>query len=62
MTVAPKRLYRDPLETLEWAERNSCKGCIHKTRMLGLDVCEHPRRQGGKAEKRCKLYDDGEEQ
>lgn len=61
MMTAPARLYRDPLEILEWAERNSCKGCAHKTRMLGMDVCEHPKRHSGKADRRCKYYDNGED-
>lgn len=58
--IAPARFYRDPLELLEWAERNSCKGCIHKTKVFGADACGHPQRNG-KAEARCKNYDNGEE-
>jgi hypothetical protein len=46
MTIAPARFYRDPLELLEWAERNSCKGCIHKTKVLGADACGHPNAPG----------------
>lgn len=62
MTTAPGRLYRDPLEILEWAERHSCKGCVHKSHAWGVEVCEHPKRQGGKAERKCKHYSTGEEQ
>lgn len=61
MTALPQHMYRDPLEILEHAERRTCKGCIHKRVMLGIEVCDHPRRQAGKAEKRCKHYDNGEE-
>lgn len=53
----PSNMYRDPLEILELAERRTCKGCIHKVRMLGRDYCENKKRASGSAERRCKYYE-----
>lgn len=58
----PSNFYRDPAELLEELERRTCAGCIHKTRVLNRDFCSSPKRRNGKAEKRCKHYDNGEEE
>jgi len=57
----PSNFYRNPAELLEQLERNTCKGCVHKSRAWGVEVCGHPSRNGGKAERRCVKYDNGEE-
>lgn len=60
MIVLPQRMYRDPLEILERAEQRTCKGCIHKTKVWGVDYCAHPTKNGGRAKHRCKHYETGE--
>lgn len=46
---------------LEQLERGTCKGCRHLGKMLGKDFCEHPKRNG-KADRRCKHYNTGDEE
>lgn len=60
MTAQRQYRYRDPLEVLEMEERRTCKGCVYKERLLGVDFCQHPSRTG-KAAKRCKHYKTKEE-
>lgn len=58
MGVERQYRYRDPAEVIEYEESRTCKGCIHKNKAWGVEVCGHPSRNGGKAVRRCKHYDD----
>lgn len=53
-------MYRDPAEIVERAERYTCKGCIFKARVFGLEYCTRKELAGDKM-KRCAKYDDGRE-
>lgn len=57
MTAQRQYRYRDPAEVYEMEERWTCKGCIHKTKVLGKDFCNSAKRSNGKANRRCKHYE-----
>lgn len=59
MTALPSRAYRDPLDILIDAENRTCKGCIMKSRLWGVDYCAKDESKSGKKLRRCKNYDDG---
>jgi hypothetical protein len=48
--------YRDPLLILLERESRTCRGCVHKTRIWGVNFCELPERHGSKADRRCNKY------
>lgn len=60
MTVLRRGMYRDPLDILIEQEQRTCKGCKHKVKIWGVEVCAKPGGRGNKAIRRCKDYTTGE--
>lgn len=49
--------YQDPAKVLEEKQARSCKGCVYKSTLWGMDVCSlRDLRKPGDTMYRCKQY------
>ncbi|VVE29499.1 hypothetical protein PEP31012_03593 [Pandoraea eparura] len=60
MAALPSRMYQDPAIVLEQEENRTCKGCIHKLKLWGLEYCAKDQtKPGARYMRRCAFYNDG---
>lgn len=54
----PSYAYQNPEKILLDAENRTCKGCIHRVLMWGLEYCAKRDVAGKHKMKRCKQYEE----
>ncbi|AKM29275.1 hypothetical protein AB870_02725 [Pandoraea faecigallinarum] len=59
MATLPSHFYQDPAKVIEIEESKTCKGCLHKLTLWGLEYCaKEQTKPGMKNMRRCSLYKD----